>query len=128
MPLVKNAVKLQVLINNFKRQSKYHEDQEHISVKGRLRRLKPLSVRQISGEKGITPWSNIRSLVESKVWPVARDPELRKKTVGEKEMDVSPGQELVEPNGLVRNRNGSLGQQKMGDPNKYFLNCLWASV
>ena len=52
---------------------------------------------------------------------MAGDPEWRKKTTGDKQTDVNPGKELAEPNALIRNRNGPLNQEKMGDSNKYFL-------
>lgn len=96
--LVKNVQKLQVFINNFKWQNEQCEDQELISVKGRLGRLNFVSVQEMAGKEGIIPQSSIRPLVESNVWSVSRDPGLSKKTVGDKQMDVSPGQELVEPN------------------------------
>lgn len=34
---------------------------------------------------------------------------------------MSPGKEPAEPNALIRNRNGPLSQEKMGDSSKYFL-------
>lgn len=43
------------------------------------------------------------------------------------QINMGPTQELAEPNELTENRDELLNQGRMGDANKYFFNCLWAS-